>query len=61
MVNAELDFGIRESEIQQTIDEARAKGKKVVSFNYRVLPVFANLLPADPAMSALIAKVRAPY
>ncbi|NMM07031.1 thiosulfohydrolase SoxB [Polaromonas sp.] len=37
------------------------KGKKVVSFNYRLLPVFANLLPADPAMSALIAKVRAPY
>ena len=37
------------------------KGKKVVGFNYRLLPVFSNLLPADPAMSALIAKVRAPY
>jgi S-sulfosulfanyl-L-cysteine sulfohydrolase len=37
------------------------KGKKVLGFNYRLLPVFANLLPADPAMSALIAKVRAPY
>ena len=37
------------------------KGKTVVGFNYRLLPVFSNLLPADPAMSALIAKSRAPY
>ena len=37
------------------------KDKKVLGFSYRLLPVFSNLLPADPAMSALIAKVRAPY
>ena len=37
------------------------KGKAVVGFNYRLLPVFSNLLPADQAMSALIAKSRAPY
>ena len=37
------------------------KGKAVVGFNYRLLPVFSNLLPADQAMNALIAKSRAPY
>ena len=37
------------------------KGKAVVGFNYRLLPVFSNLLPADHAMNALIAKSRAPY
>jgi len=37
------------------------KDKKVVSFKYRLLPVFSRLLPADPAMSALIARSRAPY
>ena len=37
------------------------KDKKVVSFNYRLLPVFSKLLPLDPDMSALIAKGRAPY
>ena len=37
------------------------KGKTVVGFNYRLLPVFSNLLPADAAMSALIARARAPY
>ena len=34
---------------------------KVADFRYTLLPVFANLLPADPEMAALIAKVRAPY
>ncbi|WP_265921913.1 thiosulfohydrolase SoxB [Cupriavidus nantongensis] len=34
---------------------------KVADFRYRLLPVFANYLPADPAMDALIQKVRAPY
>jgi sulfur-oxidizing protein SoxB len=34
---------------------------KIAGFKYRLLPVFANLLPADPAMSALIDRVRAPY
>jgi len=34
---------------------------KVADFRYKLLPVFANYLPADPAMDALITKVRAPY
>jgi len=37
------------------------KGGKVVQHRYRLLPVFANLLPADAEMQALIDKVRAPY
>ncbi len=37
------------------------KGKKVVGFKYRLLPVFSKLLAADPAMSRLIAGVRAPH
>jgi sulfur-oxidizing protein SoxB len=37
------------------------KGGKVAGYRYRLLPVFANLLPADSAMSAYIDKVRAPY
>ena len=37
------------------------KGNAVVGFNYRLLPVFSNLLPADKDMSALITKSRAPY
>lgn len=37
------------------------KNGKVTDFRYRLLPVFANYLPADPAMEALITKVRAPY
>lgn len=37
------------------------KGGKVADFRYRLLPVFANYLPVDPAMDALISKVRAPY
>ncbi len=37
------------------------KDGKVRDFRYRLLPVFANYLPADPQMEALIARVRAPY
>ena len=37
------------------------KGGKVTDFRYKLLPVFANQLKADPAMDALITKVRAPY
>jgi sulfur-oxidizing protein SoxB len=37
------------------------KGGKVADFRYRLLPIFANQLKADPEMDALIAKVRAPY
>jgi sulfur-oxidizing protein SoxB len=36
-------------------------GGKVRGWRYRLLPVFSNLLAADPAMEALIAKSRAPY
>ncbi len=37
------------------------KGGKVADFRYHLLPVFANMLPADREMDALIAKVRAPH
>ncbi len=37
------------------------KGGQVVDFRYRLLPVFANQIKADPEMAALITKVRAPY
>jgi len=37
------------------------KGGKVADFRYRLLPVFANQLKADPAMAALITKVREPF
>ena len=34
---------------------------KVADTRYRLIPVFANLLPADREMQALIAKVRGPF
>jgi sulfur-oxidizing protein SoxB len=34
---------------------------RVADFRYRLLPVFANQLAADPAMAALIARSRAPF
>jgi sulfur-oxidizing protein SoxB len=37
------------------------KDKKVSDFRYKLLPVFANMLPADTEMDALIRKIRAPY
>ena len=37
------------------------KDKKVVDYRYKLLPVFANMLPADKEMDALITRVRAPY
>lgn len=37
------------------------KNGKVAGFRYKLLPVFANLLPADPGMAAYIDKVRAPH
>jgi sulfur-oxidizing protein SoxB len=42
-----LDFDVREGTVH--------------NFQYRLLPVFSNLLPADRDMAALIDKVRAPY
>jgi len=40
--------------------DLEVKGR-VLDFRYRLLPVFANLLPADPDMAALVERVRSPY
>jgi sulfur-oxidizing protein SoxB len=37
------------------------KDGRLVDFRYRLLPVFANQLRADPEMQALIDKIRAPH
>jgi S-sulfosulfanyl-L-cysteine sulfohydrolase len=37
------------------------QGGKVLNLHYRLLPIFANLLPADAPMQALIDKTRAPF
>jgi sulfur-oxidizing protein SoxB len=37
------------------------KAGKVVDFRYRLVPIFADVLAADPAMDALITKLRAPF
>ena len=37
------------------------KGGKVLDFRYRLLPIFANQIKADPEMQALITRVRAPF
>ena len=37
------------------------KGGKVRGWKYRLLPVFSNLLAADPKMEALIAAIRKPF
>lgn len=37
------------------------KGGKVADFRYKLLPVFANLLPADAEMDAFIKRVRTPF
>ncbi|MBV6408446.1 MAG: hypothetical protein EFKGCFLK_02033 [Rhodocyclaceae bacterium] len=37
------------------------RGGKIQGFRYKLLPVFANLLPADAEMAAFIDKVRAPH
>lgn len=37
------------------------RGGKVQGFQYKLLPIFANLLPADADMQAFIDGVRAPY
>jgi sulfur-oxidizing protein SoxB len=37
------------------------KGGKLADWRYRLLPIFSNMLKADPEMDALITKVRAPY
>jgi len=37
------------------------KGGRLARWQYKLLPVFAELLPPDPAMQALIDRIRAPY
>ncbi|MEO5732945.1 MAG: thiosulfohydrolase SoxB [Rubrivivax sp.] len=39
----------------------QVKDGKLAQHRYRLLPVFSDLLKPDPAMDALITKVRAPY
>ncbi len=41
--------------------DLEVKGAEVLDFRYKLLPVFANLLPADKEMETLIKKLRAPY
>jgi sulfur-oxidizing protein SoxB len=37
------------------------RGGMLAGVRYKLLPVFSNLLPADPDMTALITRLRAPY
>ncbi len=37
------------------------RGGKVADFRYKLLPVFANMLPPDKEMDSLITRVRAPF
>jgi len=37
------------------------RGGRLVDFRYRLVPVFADLLPEDSAMAALIGNIRAPF
>ncbi len=39
----------------------QVSGGKVSNYRYRLLPIFSNMLKADPEMDALITKVRAPF
>jgi sulfur-oxidizing protein SoxB len=41
--------------------DLEVKAGRVAGFHYQLLPVFSNLLPADPDMSALLRKIRAPH
>lgn len=41
--------------------DLEVKDGKVADYRYRLLPVFANMLPADPAMEALVNRIRGPY
>jgi sulfur-oxidizing protein SoxB len=37
------------------------KQGKIVDFRYKLMPIFADLIPADPQMNQVIARVRAPF
>jgi S-sulfosulfanyl-L-cysteine sulfohydrolase len=37
------------------------RGGRIADFRYQLLPVFAELLPPDPAMQSLITRLRAPH
>ena len=39
----------------------QVKDGKLAQWRYRLLPIFSNMLKADPEMDALITRVRAPY
>jgi len=41
--------------------DLQVRDRRVADWRYRLLPVFSNLLPADPAMQSLIGRVRSPY
>ncbi len=41
--------------------DLEVKAGKLVDWRYKLLPVFSNVLKADPQMQALIGKIRAPY
>jgi sulfur-oxidizing protein SoxB len=41
--------------------DLEVKNKQVTDFRYKLMPVFANLLPADAQMQALIDQIRKPY
>ena len=41
--------------------DMEVKNKQVTDFRYKLMPVFANLLPADTQMQSLITSIRAPY
>ncbi len=41
--------------------DLQVKNKLVTDYRYKLMPVFANLLPADAPMQALIDRIRAPY
>ena len=41
--------------------DLQVKDGRVLDYRYKLLPVFSNMLPADPEMDALITRMRAPY
>ncbi|MBV8501490.1 MAG: thiosulfohydrolase SoxB [Paucibacter sp.] len=41
--------------------DVQVRNGKAAELKYQLLPVFANLLPADKAMAELIARIRAPF